>query len=117
MSLHDRIQSWRDRREREREIARLTPQDIADLGLSRQDVLALARMPAEQVARMEEMARLHGVDPESLDAHRDLRIAVALTCAQCGENSRCRRAIEDGLLAEEAGFCPNHETYRTLAAG
>ncbi len=117
MSLHDRIEAWRERREREREIAHLTPEEIADTGLTRQEFLALALMPSEQIARMEEMARLHGVDLARLEADRDTHLAVALACADCGEQRQCRRALKDGLMAEEAGFCPNHETYGRLAAG
>ena len=117
MSLHDRFESWRERRAREREIAHVTPEEIADTGLTRQEFLDLALMPSEQVARMEEMARLHGVGLARLEADRDLQLSVALACAHCDEQRRCRSALRDGLMAEEAGFCPNHETYGRLAAG
>ena len=116
MTLSERLDAWRERRELRRELAQVTPKEMEDLGLSRSEFRSLALMPSEQVARMEEMARINGLDPARLDQDRALRIAVGLTCAGCGEQRRCRQAIEGGAFAPETRFCPNVETYRMLAA-
>ena len=116
MSLSLRLDAWRERREMKRELAQVTPVELGDYGLSRAEFRTLALMPSEQVARMEEMARINGLDPLRLDDDRALQIAVGLTCAQCREQGRCREAIDAGALAPETSFCPNAETYRMLAA-
>lgn len=116
MTLHERIDLWRERRERERDLARITLEEMADFGLSAGEFRALALMPSEQIARMEEMARINGLDPARLASDRALQVATALTCAQCGEQRRCREAIASGAFAPETSFCPNAEAYRMLAA-
>jgi hypothetical protein len=116
MSLSRRLEAWHERREFRRALARVTPDEMDDFGLSRGEFGALALMPSEQIARMEEMARINGLDPVRLDDDRALQIAVGLTCARCREQGRCREAIDGGALAPETGFCPNAETYRMLAA-
>ncbi|WP_210529168.1 hypothetical protein [Rubellimicrobium arenae] len=114
--LTERLDAWRERRQREREIANITPEEIADYGLSRAEFRDLALMPSEQIARMGTMARVNGLAPERLDDDRALQIAAALTCAHCHEQRRCRDAIRDGATREDTDFCPNAETYRMLAA-
>jgi hypothetical protein len=83
----------------------VTPEEVALLGLSRAEVEALAALPSEQVARMETMARLHGLEPARLAADPDLHLAAALTCLACDQP-------EDAQAA-----CPNAGTFRMLAAG
>lgn len=116
MSLSEHLAAWRERRERQREIAGISPEEIDSYGLSQGEFRALALMPSEQMARMDEMAVINGLDPARLDRDRALRIATALTCTQCGQQRRCREAINGGALAPETTFCPNVETYRMLAA-
>ncbi len=116
MSLSERLDAWNERRELKRQLARVTAEEIDDLGLSRDEFRALALMPQEQVARMEEMARINGLDPARLDRGRDLQVAIGLTCAQCKDQRHCREALATGALAPETTFCPNVETYRMLAA-
>ena len=116
MSLSEHLAAWRERLERQREIAGITPEEIDSYGLSQGEFRALALMPSEQMARMDEMALINGLDPARLDRDRALRIATALTCTQCGQQRRCREAINGGALAPETTFCPNVETHRMLAA-
>lgn len=111
------LSAWRERREREREIARITPQEIADYGLSPQEFRDIALMPSEQIKRMETMAVVNGLEPARLDDDRALQVAVALACAQCQDQGRCRQTLRDPAPTREAtDFCPNSETYRMLAA-
>jgi uncharacterized protein YjiS (DUF1127 family) len=116
MTFSERLDAWRDRRELRRSLGQVIPKEMEDLGLSRGEFRSLALMPSEQVARLEEMARINGLDPARLDQDRPLRIAMGLTCVQCGKQRRCRQAIDDGAFASETTFCPNAETYRMLAA-
>lgn len=106
----------RTRRERLRDLAHVLPAEIAALGLSRGEFRALALMPPEQVARMEAMASINGCKLARLDRERDLRLAVALTCAACASQSRCRGALQPGAPRGDTDFCPNAGTYRMLAA-
>jgi uncharacterized protein YjiS (DUF1127 family) len=116
MSLSAHLDAWRERRARKRELANVAPEEIADIGLSPGEFRAIALMPSEQIARMDEMARINGLDPARLDRDQALQIATALTCAQCTEQRRCRHAIAEGADRAETDFCPNAETYRMLAA-
>ncbi len=114
--LRDLIHARRERRERLRDLAHVRPEEIADFGLSRAEFTAVALMPSEQIARMEAMANLNGCSTDRLDRDRDLRVAVALTCAACGQQSHCRSAFQHGAAGAETDFCPNAGTYRMLAA-
>jgi uncharacterized protein YjiS (DUF1127 family) len=115
MTLSERLDTWRERRELRRQLAGVDPKEMDDLGLSRGEFRALALMPSEQVARMEEMARINGLDPARLGDDRELQVSVGLTCARCGEQRQCRKAIDGGAFAAETDFCPNAGTYRMLA--
>lgn len=112
----DALQSLRERHARLRDIARISPNDTGGFVLSRAEFTALALMPSEQIARLDEMARINGCPPERLDADRDLQVATALACVSCTKQRRCRHTLDAGPSREETGFCPNAETYRRLAA-
>lgn len=116
MTLSDTFHAWRDRAARERELAHIPPEEIAGYGMGPEDFRALARMALDQVARMEQMARLHGVSHERLDADRNVQIEVARACQNCGAQRECRAALARGAAPEETGFCPNHATWTALAA-
>ena len=115
MTLTRRLDAWRERREHERELSRISPEEMDDYGLGLAEFRALALMPSEQVARLEEMARINGLDPARLDDDRAMQIATALTCVHCGQQRRCREAVDCGALAPETPFCPNAETFRMRA--
>ncbi|WP_156169159.1 hypothetical protein [Wenxinia marina] len=109
--LHE---AWRDQRRVEAEIAALTMGEMTDLSLGRADLMHLARMPEEQIARMHWVADLFGAGRALADDPRMQR-EVGLTCAGCGQTARCHAAFADpaGMTASEAEvFCPNAPTYR-----
>jgi hypothetical protein len=112
------LERWRAARALEAEIASV-PADVFEAwDLSREEFRDIARMPAEQIARMERMAGLHGVVLAEFGRREPERqAAIALTCARCAENRTCRAALSNPTVtAEVVGFCPNSGTYRTLAA-
>jgi Family of unknown function (DUF6455) len=84
------------------------------MGLDRADFAAIAHMPAEQVARMEQMAEVFGL---SLDRVPDLRIEAARRCAGCNAQGECRHELADpaGTDPARCGFCPNAEAYAAAA--
>ena len=94
-----------------REIASLPEGDLNAWGVSRAELSGLARMPHEQIVRMERMAELFGAELDPA-AEAD----VARTCAHCGANRQCRTALKEGAPKERMGFCPNVETFRSLGA-
>ncbi|TNC70363.1 hypothetical protein [Rubellimicrobium roseum] len=94
----------------------LTAGEVADYGLSPSEVLRLARLSPDQIARRNAMARLNGLDPARLEEDRALDIATALCCVDCTEAGGCRLAVAEGSLPESADFCANSDTWRTLAA-
>ena len=88
--------------------------ELADLGLSGADVLALETGVPGARARMEMMAAQFGISATDMDRDRSTALDLAKTCAQCGEAHRCMRSIEAGVPLDEAR-CPNVKSYRLLA--
>ncbi|NDU99969.1 DUF6455 family protein [Pseudoroseicyclus tamaricis] len=98
---------------RAREIASLPEGDLAAWGVSRAELSGLARMPHEQIVRMERMAHVFGAD--SLRPEQQAEIARA--CAGCFAHGQCRGALAEEAGPERMGFCPNATTFRQIAEG
>lgn len=92
-----------------------TAAELAEFGLSAAELRALADLSPGQVERRNRMAKLMGLDPASLADEPALDVATALCCAGCSAGEPCRRAVEGRARPEDGAFCPNGETFRTLA--
>jgi len=117
MGLNRLIKEWQAHRRLENEIAAMPVGEIAGMGLTRQDLRATARMPPEQIARMERMASVFGLPEGWQGADPALAADVSRTCANCSANSTCRHVmadLDDADLRELAGFCPNAGTYAAM---
>lgn len=119
MTLIENIREWREARRLAQEAADFPQAELDGLGLSRADFTAVATMTAARVARTEIMAGLHGVTDAQLDADPAARLAVSLTCARCGHVRECTRELTDpdGTTVDACSFCPNAETFDSLARG
>ena len=99
------------------EIAALSDGELADIGASRTDLMAIAEMPDEVPVRMAAMARVFGVDEARLTANRAEYVEDLITCAGCHALARCRQERARGEAADAArcGFCPNAGRFAALA--
>lgn len=90
------------------ELAALSPRELADLGLSRDEAMTLATLPDDVPGRVSAMARVFGVDEATLTQDRNTWHGLLETCATCQVLPTCARFMaHPGDSAEAAGFCPN----------
>lgn len=99
-----------------REIAALGDRDLADLGLTRDQARHLAAMPDDVPGRVEAMARVFGVDADTLHRERDSWTEMLETCAECGALPACKRLMDAPTQSEEAAarICPNAAGFAVL---
>ncbi|GAB4262243.1 MAG: hypothetical protein Kow0013_07590 [Pararhodobacter sp.] len=92
-----------------RDLSALSDLDLSDLGVSRDQAVALAALPDDVAGRVTAMGRVFGVDEAHLHANRAAWIDMLENCAHCGALPACRHfmASPDGSAAEAARFCPN----------
>ena len=110
------VEGWRAGRAR-RAVAALPEQGLPDLGITRADLEAAARMDGDRIARMTAMAELHGIGRAQLAGDPRIGNDVARTCAHCPEDAACRAefARPGGADPARTGFCPNAGTFRAMS--
>jgi hypothetical protein len=107
-----RDQSW---------LENMDDRDLADLGVSRDQALHLARLPAAVPGRMQAMAAIFGLDAATLQHDRASLVEMTEACATCGETRACgrtldrARALDGSISAADCGFCPNSGSFRIMA--
>jgi uncharacterized protein YjiS (DUF1127 family) len=115
--FHKMIDRWRD----QAWLENLDERDLADLGVTRDQALHLARLPADVPGRMQAMAAIFGLDAATLQQDRPALAEMSENCATCGETRACRRTLDrarvlDGSVsAADCGFCPNAGSFRIMA--
>lgn len=117
VKVTDRIRDWIERNRLAREVAELSSRDVTDLGLSREELNVLTRMPSRVRERMEAMARVFGADPRDIYLERWRNIDLAMACHNCAAVTECAVQLSrpTEARAENCGFCPNAAAYRTMA--
>ncbi|MEY4981746.1 MAG: hypothetical protein RIR62_12 [Pseudomonadota bacterium] len=111
--VRDFLLKWRERTE----IDALTDRDLRDLGLSRDQVRTIARMPADSAARMAAMARLFGITAAALTRDHALYHELLCACGSCKDRAACALVLDKGDLARpsDCAFCPNAQSFAALA--
>lgn len=107
------------RRSRDRfDILAMSERELADLGVSRIEALALVALPDDVPGRVVAMGHLYGLDEDRLVARRPEWTALLETCNGCCERGACARLMARGdeARAAQAGFCPNAGHFADLAA-
>jgi len=104
---------WRELKE----IEALTDRDLDDLGMTREQVQAFARMPVDTAERMATMARLFGVTAEELKRDYGQYLDMLCTCGTCRDRAACALVLDKGELARpsDCAFCPNASTFAAMA--
>lgn len=95
-----------------------TENDLADLGLTREQADRLAQLPRTVPERMTAMAAIFGIPQAVLESQVDGWLGVAEKCADCRHKGECRTTLAKGPEAtrEETGYCPNAGHYADLSA-
>ena len=105
---------WRDIKE----IDALTDRDLHDLGMSRAQIEAFARMPRDTAERMAHMAANFGITEAELKADYSLYLELMGTCGNCHDRASCALVLSKGDLARpsDCAFCPNAGAFAGMAA-
>lgn len=88
----------------------------SDVGISSTDLQSMASCPSDTRARMEAMARAHGLAPDVLSREHWREVDMARACGHCGQRRVCSNwlAGKRGDLAA-GDFCPNAPQFAELA--
>lgn len=99
------------------EIGALDARAFADMGVSREQALNLARMPKAVVDRVQAMGQVFGLGAAAMARDRAEWLQMVETCAQCRNKAQCRRFLRQNARRREgAGFCPNRALFAGQAA-
>jgi uncharacterized protein YjiS (DUF1127 family) len=112
---------WFQRRRQSAELAAMDGYDTgriaADLGISVDDLMAVAGQSRDDIDLMTRMLAEHGLSRASIEAELpELARGLALTCAKCNCKGECEHDLEAGRAKDNAArYCPNIETIQSLA--
>jgi hypothetical protein len=96
------------------EIDQLGPEELDDLGLTRDELKLLVQAPEKVTERQMAMAAKFGLTADDFSRNRhDYAWAIA-ACEDCRAVKQCRHYLASDMTAEQSDFCPNHALYRSL---
>ncbi len=101
------------RRREEKAVEALSDRDLADLGMSRAQVLHFLHMPADTPERLLAMARIFGLTEGEVKRDHGEWLDLVESCAACQDRAACALLLAKGTLANprDAEFCPNRESF------
>jgi hypothetical protein len=116
--MFERIKALMERWHDIKEINALSDRDLDDLGMSRDQVQAFARMPRDVSERVAHMAAVFGLTDAELHMNHDAYLGLLSTCGSCRDRAQCAHVLARGPLATpaEADFCLNAESFAAQAA-
>ena len=96
----------------------MSDRELADLGVSRAQALALSRLPDDVPGREQAMGRIFGLSEAELSENREVWHELLQSCNHCAALPQCARYMAGpSQLRHETGFCPNHGQFGVLAGG
>jgi hypothetical protein len=100
------------------EIEVMSERDLADLGMTRDQILDFASAPADTEQRMAAMARIFGLSMDELRREYATYLDMVQTCGHCSARRQCSDTLAHAAQAhpEDCGFCPNARDYADRAA-
>lgn len=115
--MFDRFKTVIQRWSQIAEIESLAERDLADLGMSRDQLISLVRLPQDLPDRVEAMGAQHGLTPLALQRDAPTWVELLSTCGHCAQRGRCAKALAQGGAEARAAreFCPNAAEFRALA--
>jgi uncharacterized protein YjiS (DUF1127 family) len=111
------VESWCREAALEKELQRLNDGDLADIGISRDQIAAVARsQEAPQLLR--QMLQKLEIADEVLARHPGLREELGRICRTCGARDHCRRWLRQEQTDDSyRDFCPNESELAALKKG
>ena len=111
--MFDRIKALTQRWQYLKEIAHFDQRELDDLGMTRDQVEAFARMPQDVPDRVVAMAQIFGLTEAQVRADGDRYHELLHTCGQCKDRKNCSKVLERGALAKpsDAEFCLNKTSF------
>lgn len=102
-----------DRYQEARALDALTERDLADLGVSREQLAHFIRMPEDTPDRVLAMAHVFGLSSGEVKRDHGEWLDLVEVCAECPDRVACGHLLDKGDLANprDATFCPNHKTF------
>ncbi len=114
--MFERIKALMERWHDIKEINDLTEHDLDDLGMSREQVLAFARMPHDISDRVKHMGRVFGIPDTALQLDHNSYLEILSTCGSCRDRSKCAHLLaREDAVPQEASFCLNAEVFAAEA--
>lgn len=115
--MFDRIKTLLARWHEIREVEALSDRDIADLGLTRDQLAHFVRMPADVEERVTHMAAVFGLSEDEVKASHAQWVELLEVCSGCTDRATCSHVLAKGAAAQpsDCGFCLNRATFDTLA--
>ena len=116
--MFERIKTLMTRWQDAKEIDALSERDLDDLGMTRDQVLAFSRMPADIADRVTHMAAIFGLSDADLHRNQQDYRDILSTCSTCRDRAKCSHLLGRGAdaLAAEATFCLNADVFEAHAA-
>jgi len=113
----DVVETWCRQAALEKQLQRLTDSDLADIGISRDQIAEVARAQEAPELLQRMLQRLEIADGV-LSRHPGLRDELARTCRTCGARDHCRRWLKQEQADESyRDFCPNESELAALKKG
>jgi uncharacterized protein YjiS (DUF1127 family) len=111
------IEAQRRRCALERELDSLDDRAIADIGITREQIPAIAAAWPDAPQLLRQMMERLGVAPEPLLGDPSLRRELAWNCVACPNRSQCRRWLKSAKPADGyRSFCSNAAGLDRLTA-
>lgn len=110
----DAVEAWCRQAALEKELQRLTDTDLADMGISRDQIADIARAQEAPQLLQQMLQRLEIADGV-LARHPGLRDELARVCRSCGARNLCRHWLQQDRTDESyRDFCPNESQLAAL---
>lgn len=115
--MFDRIRNLIQRLHDATEVNALSDRDLADLGLSRTQLLDFLSMPKDISQRVAAMGAIFGVPEVELKRDHARWNDLLATCGHCADRGACSKVLAKGSAAHpaEAAFCGNRSVFADLA--
>ena len=116
--MFDRIKTLMTRWQDAKEIDAMSARELDDLGMTRDQVRAFSRLPADIAGRVAHMASIFGVSAAELQRNNQAYHEILSTCSTCRDRTKCSQLLAQGDVAsvQEAAFCLNAEVFEAHSA-
>jgi uncharacterized protein YjiS (DUF1127 family) len=113
----DTLEAERRRRTLERQLNALDDRDIADIGIARDQIQAIAAAYPDAPQLLHRMMERVGIEPDALCRQAGLRREMEWNCVACSSRSQCRRWLKSAKPDDAyRSFCPNAAGLDRLSA-